>query len=159
MAEDKRIHLLQSIPFFGAISDDGVAVLLKHSTSMTLSAGEIFFSEGDEADSLYILEKGQAVIYRTHQETEYIIREIEDGACFGDMGPIDLITRGASVRAKTECQTIKIPNTALRLLYEHDSSQYLIIQMNIAREMSRRVRNAYDQLFQLQIERDQRTKN
>lgn len=158
MTEDKRIHLLQSIPFFGAVSDDGVAVLLEHSTSETFSAGDIFFREGDEADSLYILEKGRVVIYRTHENTDHIIREIEDGACFGDMAPIDLNTRSASVRAKTECQTIMIPSSALRLLYEYDRDQYLIVHMNIAREMSRRVRNAYDLLFKLQIENDQRAK-
>jgi CRP/FNR family cyclic AMP-dependent transcriptional regulator len=155
MITDQRIHLLQSIPFFGAINDSSVTLLLEQSKTLDKKAGEIFFHEDDPADSLYILEKGKAKIYKTHNGKEYLLRVIDDGACFGDMALVDLNTRGASVRAITDCSAIEIPAYAMHCLYEQDKEQYLILQMNLAREMSRRLRQSYDLWFQSQIEQDQ----
>ncbi len=151
MTTQQRIHLLQSMPFFGAIKDSSVALILKLSETLSVAAGEHFFHQGERGDSLYLLEDGEAVIFKKHNETEYVLCHVKSGACFGDLALIDFTPRSASVRAETDCTAIKIPSSALHSLYQQDSEQFLIIQMNIAREVSRRLRAADDRWFQLQI--------
>lgn len=152
MIPEKRIHLLQAMPFFGAISDRSVSLILELSETQTLNKDELFFQQGDKGDSLYLLEKGRAAVYKTAGELEHILRHVEAGDCFGELALIDFTPRSASVRAETNCTAIKIPSSALHSLYQQDPEQFLIIQMNIAREVSRRLRAADDRWFQLQID-------
>ncbi|MFA7554442.1 MAG: cyclic nucleotide-binding domain-containing protein [Spongiibacteraceae bacterium] len=150
MTTQDRIKLLQSMPFFGAVKDSSIALLLDLSTTLSLQPGEYFFRQGDQGDSLYILEQGAISIFKQSGEDELELREVNEGSCFGDLALIDLTPRSASVRAKTPCTAIKIPASALHKLYQYDCEQYLIIQMNIARELSRRLRASDERWFQLQ---------
>ncbi|MEE8056805.1 MAG: cyclic nucleotide-binding domain-containing protein [Pseudomonadales bacterium] len=152
MTSKERIHLLQAMPFFGAISDSSVTLILELSETQLVKAGDLFFQQDDRGDSLYLLEKGKVVIFKKTDNKEYILRYAEDGACFGELALIDYTPRSASVRAETDCTAIKIPSSALHTLYQQDPEQFLIIQMNIAREVSRRLRTSDDRWFQLQIE-------
>ncbi|MCP3907225.1 MAG: cyclic nucleotide-binding domain-containing protein [Oceanicoccus sp.] len=151
MTAEERIHLLQSMPFFGAINDNSVALILGQSETFKVVAGDYFFHQGEKGDSLYLIEQGRTVIFKQHDAKEYILRYAEDGDCFGELALIDFTPRSASVRAETDCTAIKIPSSALLSLYQQDPEQFLIIQMNIGREVSRRLRASDDRWFQLQI--------
>ena len=151
MTAEERIHLLQSMPFFGAINDASVSLILGQSKTLQVKAGDYFFHQGEKGDSLYLIEQGSTVIFKQHEGKEYILRHANDGDCFGELALIDFTPRSASVRAETDCTAIKIPSTALHSLYQQDTEQFLIIQMNIGREVSRRLRASDDRWFQLQI--------
>jgi CRP-like cAMP-binding protein len=66
------------------------------------------------------------------------------------MALLDLFPRSASVRAVDDCRAIEIGSAALYRLFEHDAEQFALIQMNIAREVCRRLRATDERLFQLQ---------
>ncbi len=151
MSSEERIHLLQAMPFFGAISDESVKLILSLSETQHMKPGDYFFHQGERGDSLYLLEKGRVAIFKKADDKEYIMRHAEKGHCFGELAMIDFTPRSASVRAETECTAIKIPSSALHTLYQQNIEQFLLIQMNIAREVSRRLRAADDRWFQLQI--------
>lgn len=151
MTAEERIQLLQAMPFFGAISESSIQLILQQSQTMQLPAGEFFFRQGDKADSLYILEQGKAQIFKQADDREFLLRHADYGDCFGELALIDLEPRSASVRAETTCTAIKIPGTALHALYQSNAEQFLIIQMNITRELSRRLRSADERWFQLSI--------
>ena len=148
---EERIRLLQGMPFFGAISDASVGLILELSETMEKSVGDYFFNQGDLGDSLYLLEEGRVVIFKHAENKEFILRYAEKGDCFGELALIDFTPRSASVRAEKDCVAIRIPASALHSLYKQDPEQFLIIQMNMAREVSRRLRAADDRWFQLQI--------
>ena len=150
MSPTERIHLLQAMPFFGAISDNSVGLILEHSETLTKDTGEYFFRQGDHADSLYLLESGQAAIIKQTDDKEFLLRRANKGDCFGELALIDLKPRSASVRAEAACTAIKIPSAALLALYQSNPEQFLIIQMNISRELSRRLRSADERWFKLQ---------
>jgi CRP/FNR family transcriptional regulator, cyclic AMP receptor protein len=151
MTPEERISLLQSMPFFGAIEDSSVALILELSETQRVKAGEYFFHQGDLGDALYILEEGTAVIFKTAAGQEYILRRASAGGCFGDLALIDFTPHSASVRAESHCTAIRIPSSAMHTLFQQNAEQYLIIQMNMAREVSRRLRLANDRWFQLQL--------
>jgi CRP-like cAMP-binding protein len=65
------------------------------------------------------------------------------------MAIIDLQSRSASVRAVTDCRAIKINRATLHELYRKDLEQYAIIMMNMGREVSRRLREVSERLFEV----------
>lgn len=150
-SEQRRIHLLQSTPFFGAINDRSIALLLGLSETRLISSGDYFFHQGDDGNSLFLLEYGEAVIFKTYDEHEYILRQAHDGDCFGEMALIDLTPRSASVRAETDCTAIEISSAALHSLFQQDAEQFLIIQMNISREITRRLRASDERWYRSQV--------
>jgi len=149
--------LLQQMPIFGAIDDDALSFLLDPVPSITVPKGEYFFRENDPADSMYVLESGRVAVLKEWAGREMLLRHLDEGDCFGEMALLDLFPRSASVRAESECRAIALTPDHLYRLYEHDVKQFAVIQMNIGREMSRRLRDADDQLFRATMGEKQST--
>lgn len=147
---DERIKLLQDTPFFGAISLETIHFILQLAEEQDKPAGHYFFKQGELGDSLYLLEKGCASVFKSCGSEEYELRQVNEGCCFGELALIDFTPRSATVRAETDCSALKISSATLLQLYQHDSEQFLIIQMNMAREVSRRLRVADDRWFEIQ---------
>ncbi len=148
---DERIRLLQATPFFGAAKESSITLLLDLSETQKMPKGGFFFRQGERGDSLYLLEKGQAVIFKQWHEDEYPLRHVRDGDCFGELAMIDFSPRSASVKAEKDSVAIKIPSSALHSLYQQDPEQFVIIQMNMAREVSRRLRASDERWFRHQL--------
>jgi CRP-like cAMP-binding protein len=64
------------------------------------------------------------------------------GDWFGEMSILDVQPRSASVRTLAPARLLRIRATDLDALYRHDLKAYAIIVLNIARELSRRLRVA-----------------
>lgn len=146
-----RIELLQQMPIFGAIRDDALEFLLEPATEVVLQAGQFFFREGDTAQAMYVLERGRVAIMREWEGRQMLLRHFEAGDCFGEMGLVDLFPRSASVQAVTDCTAIELTAEHLLRLFEHDLEQFALIQMNMAREMSRRLRQTDELLFRARM--------
>jgi CRP-like cAMP-binding protein len=97
---------------------------------------------------MYVLESGRAAVFKEWNGRELLLHHCHAGDCFGEMALLDLFPRSASVRAETDCSAIALTPAHLYRLYEHDPKPFALIQMNIAREMSRRLREADERLFQ-----------
>jgi CRP/FNR family transcriptional regulator, cyclic AMP receptor protein len=141
------LNILQSMPIFGGISDATLRFLLERAEFPEVAAGGYFFREQDMDNSIYILEQGQVSIYRTWQGREYHLRDLLKGDCFGEMALMDCKPRSAAVRAREFCRAIRIEAGLLAQLYGVDAEQYLLIYMNLGREVCRRLRDADNRLF------------
>ena len=64
---------------------------------------------------------------------------------------MDLFPRSASIRAVTPCTGIQLSTANFQKIYEMDVEKFALIQMNIGREVSRRLRVAYEQLFRVRM--------
>lgn len=146
-----RIELLQQMPIFGAISEEALAFLLEPATEVRVAAGAYFFREGDLAQSMYVLESGRVAILKSWGGEELLLRELGQGDCIGEMALLDLFPRSASVKVLEDCTAIELSAAHLMRLYEHDLEQFALIQMNMAREMSRRLRITDDLLFRIRM--------
>jgi CRP-like cAMP-binding protein len=151
--DEERIELLQATPFFGATSLETIRFIIELAETQHKKPGEYFFHQSELGDSLYLLEQGEALVFKSWQGEEYPMRHVASGDCFGELALIDFTPRSASVRAETECTALKISSATLHRLYQENAEQFLIIQMNIAREVSRRLRAADDRWFQQQREK------
>jgi CRP-like cAMP-binding protein len=143
-----RTEALQGMPIFGGLRRDTLAALLDTAASRTQLAGECFFREGDRAESLFVLESGEVEVFRLYDGREHLLARLGAGDCFGEMALLDLLPRSATVRALTPCTAIELSTASLFRLYETDLEQFALVQMNVARELSRRLREADERLLQ-----------
>ena len=147
----QRIQLLQNMPIFGAISAPTLEFLLAHAQPMHLPAGGGFFEQGDSATGMFVLERGQVAITRHWQGRTVALSTLGPGDCFGEMALMDLHPRSASAHALDDCEAIQILPDTLYALFEQDCTQFALIQMNMGREVCRRLRAADDRLLALQF--------
>jgi CRP-like cAMP-binding protein len=146
-----RIELLQSMPIFGAISDDALRFLLEQTRLVSRRAGEFFFREGDAASCMYVLETGRVTVMKEWRGRQLMRHDFGPGDCFGEMALMDLLPRSASVRAAEDCVAIELGHEHLYRLFKHDPEQFAMIQMNMGREVSRRLRHTDELLFQAEM--------
>ena len=145
--QDARIELLQRMPVFGGIRADVLQFLLGLCPVVSVPANAYFFREHDQADSMFILEAGKVAVLKSWRGREYLLGTLKEGDCFGEMAVMDLCPRSASVRAIEDCTAIHLSAANLHRLYDQDLKQFALIQMNMGREVSRRLREADNQLF------------
>lgn len=147
-----RIELLQQSPVFGGVRPEILAFLLEVCPVVTIAAGAYFFREDDPGDAMFVIEAGKASALKTWQGQEFVLKTLGEGDCFGEMAVIDHCARSASVRAIEDCSAIRISSTDLYHVYAKDLKQFALIQMNMGREVCRRLREADRRLFALAME-------
>jgi len=146
-----RIELMQAMPIFGAIHEDALQVLLEQTRSVTVRAPEYFFHEGDQAVSMFVIESGKVEVLKAWRGEDHLLRRMGPGDCFGEMALMDLGRRSASVRAIEDCTAIELRPEHLHSLFERDPVQFALIQMNMGREVSRRLRATDELLFRAEM--------
>jgi CRP/FNR family transcriptional regulator, cyclic AMP receptor protein len=151
--QQARIELLQSMPIFGGVRANILEFLLGLCPIESISKDGYFFREGDQADSMFVLEAGQAAVLKSWSGQDHLIRALKQGDCFGEMAVMDLCPRSASVRAVEDCSAIRISAANLHQLYAKDLKQFALIQMNMGREVCRRLRELDSRMFSARMER------
>ena len=68
------------------------------------------------------------------------------------MAVMDHCARSASVRAVEDCSAIQISAATLYRVYALDLKQFALIQMNMGREVCRRLRDADERLFGVEMD-------
>jgi CRP-like cAMP-binding protein len=147
----RRIELLQRMPIFGALRDDVLQLLVERARVQAVRARAFFFHEHDEASSMFVLEAGHAVVLKNWQGRDFVLHTLAAGDCFGEMALMDLLPRSASVRAEEDCSAIELAASDLLSLYECDVEQFALLQMNIGREVCRRLRATDELLFRTRM--------
>jgi len=140
------------MPTFGGIREDILQFILDVSTNVAAPKGQFFFRQDDAANAMFVLEQGKVAILKAWNGHEYLLHELKAGDCFGEMALIDLLPRSASVLAVEDSVAIKISSATLSQVYEKDLEQLAMIYMNLGREVSRRLRETDELLFQARIE-------
>lgn len=151
--EKKRLELLQRMPIFGGIREDILEFLLQVSHVVSVKSGDFFFHENEPGTSMFVLESGKAAVMKLWKGRQRLLRYFEQGDCFGEMALMDLCPRSASVVASEDCVAVEIPASCLYQIHKKDLEQFTLIQMNMGREVSRRLREADDQLFRMVSEK------
>lgn len=148
---EHSISLLQNLPIFGGINSSTIGLILELSSLVRKKQGEHFFKEGDPGSSMYVMQNGSAAVIKSLGQAEYLIGHVQEGDCFGEMAIIDYFPCSASVKADVDACVIEITTSVLLEIYKLDLEQFTMIQMNMGREVSRRLREANDQLFEYQL--------
>jgi len=144
---EARIELLQRMPVFGGIRSNILQYLLTLCPIVSVASGAFFFREDEQGDSMFVLELGTVSVQKSWQGQTVLLQTLKEGDCFGEMALMDLSTRSASIRALEDCRAIRISAANLYQLYARDLKQFALIQMNMGREVCRRLRQTDTELF------------
>ncbi|MFC5608323.1 cyclic nucleotide-binding domain-containing protein [Variovorax soli] len=138
---------LQQMAIFGGVDDNALHFLLARSRTGEYAAGSHITREGETGTGLFVLLNGRVAVQRRWDDHEVLLRELDAGECFGEMALLDLGKRSASVLALQDCRVLEMETGLLHDFFEHDTRQFALMQMNIARELSRRLRATFNSLF------------
>lgn len=105
-------------------------MLLAHATAQQLGAGQMLFQQGDDADSVFLLRRGQCEVSTLSEDGQKLTLNIlKPGSIFGEVALIEGGIRSASVHAQT-------PATLLRIA-RRDLLAQIQLHPNLALEMIR----------------------
>lgn len=134
---------LREIGLFGGLGDDALAELGRALFTVDVPAGGVVFREHDSGRDMFILLEGEMeILRRSKRERETRVAVLGAGDWFGEMSILDVLPRSATVRAISPSTLLRVTAQDLDVLYRRDLKSYSLIVMNLAREMSRRLRVA-----------------
>jgi CRP/FNR family cyclic AMP-dependent transcriptional regulator len=134
---------LRNIGLFGALSDEVLANLAGMLTVVLPQIGEVIFHEGDEANAMYVVLNGEMEVMKASRNgVDARVAVLGPGDWFGEMSIVDVQPRSATVRAVAPTRLVRISAADLDTLYRQDVRSYAIVVLNLARELSRRLRVA-----------------
>ena len=134
---------LSSVGLFAALPESALRHLAETLTLLTPAPGDTVFTEGDEARDMYVVIDGEIeVLKRSRRGSNARVAMLGPGDWFGEMSILDVQPRSATVRALAPTRMLRINTADLDSLYRFDLRAYSLIVLNLARELSRRLRVA-----------------
>ena len=141
----KTVRFLQQQPLFGGVDDHAMAAILPLLREVSFAAGEVIVKEGDDGDSMFVICRGSVEILKACSVAEEVLGKriavLDVGDVFGEMELIDMQRRSATVRAVEPVSALALSNGDLFRIYESDMPTFTLIVLNLARELSRRLRS------------------
>ncbi|MBL4781862.1 MAG: cyclic nucleotide-binding domain-containing protein [Porticoccaceae bacterium] len=150
--DEQRIDLLMQVPVFGAIRKDIIARLVEKAPLIQVQQGDYLFHEGDKGTSMYIIESGRMSVIKHWDGDKYLLKQLSQGDCIGEMALFDFFPRSASIISTEKTELIEITAEDLLNIYHRDLEQFTLLQMNLGREVTRRLRNADERLFEKRMQ-------
>lgn len=138
-----RREQLRDIGLFGGLDDESLDLLTRELRASLFDPGALVMKEGDHAREMFVVLSGELEVVR-HSPTgaEGRVALLGPGNWVGEMSIIDPQPRSASVRALAPSILLVVSTEDLDRLYRRDMRSYLLVILNIARELSRRLRVA-----------------
>lgn len=134
---------LERIGLFGALDHEALAFLATSLHTVLMAPGDLVFREGDIASEMYIVLRGEfEVLKKSKRGVDARVAMLGSGDWFGEMSILDVQPRSASVRSLAASRLLIMSPADLEALYRRDVKAYSLLVLNIARELSRRLRVA-----------------
>lgn len=148
-------EFLARIPIFGGLPDRVVDLIACSLRVIGVPVGEQLLREGDPARSMFVVREGELEIFKIDKGgTEHQLAVLCQGDCLGEMSLIDIQPRSASARARTAATLYVLELTQIANLYARDVEAYALLVLNIAREISRRLRCADELIVSMGVTSD-----
>jgi CRP/FNR family cyclic AMP-dependent transcriptional regulator len=136
-------EVLARIPIFGGLASQVLDRMIDAASVDTIPAGVELMTEGELARSVFVVCEGELEIRKrgTHG-SEVRVAVLRPGDCVGEMSLIDIQPRSATVRSLTPAVLVRLDHVEIARLYKSNPEVYTLLVLNIAREISRRLRRA-----------------
>jgi len=123
-----------------ALSDHELSLVLMSLETRVLTPGEALFYQDDPADGIWLLEEGMVSVL-TGSSDGARLATFGPGQFVGEMGFVDGQSRSAMASADTPLRAAFLSHQSLTSLAKNHPNAALKISLNIARELSLRMRN------------------
>lgn len=140
---------LQAVPLFKNLSAEDLEKISQHASTRSFPKNTVVINEGDDTDSLYLIDKGSVKVYLSDNNgKEVIINTLETGEYFGELAILSSGKRSASV--------MTLENTTLSLINKNNFKNLLLNQPTIAyvliENLAQRVRELTENIKSLALQ-------
>jgi CRP/FNR family transcriptional regulator, cyclic AMP receptor protein len=141
---------LVSTPFFGGLSDVRLDLLVSMLVESRFDVGATVVSEGEPGRSMYIVHAGELAVSKLGNSGRVIrMAGLGPGDFFGEMTLIEMQNRSATVVAESPTVLYELTAQNLYAYYKADIHAYVMVMLNINRELCRRLRRANNRIAEL----------
>lgn len=138
---------LQNVPIFAGLNEAALNLLWERAKEVKATAGQVVVREGETGNRLFVVGEGQVRVCKHFgQGNEIELAKLAPGNFFGEMCILETLPRSATVQAVTDSTLYSLTSLAFYHLYESMPAQHSILVLNIARDVSRRLRHL-DEVF------------
>jgi CRP/FNR family transcriptional regulator, cyclic AMP receptor protein len=132
---------LGGVPIFAGLVDEALALLFKRAEAVTVNEGDVVVREGEAGSKFFLIKSGAVRVFKKlGSGEEVLLARLGARDFFGEMCILETLPRAASVQALEKSELVILPSTAFYHLYQARPDQYSILVLNIARDLSRRLR-------------------
>ncbi|MCL2128146.1 MAG: cyclic nucleotide-binding domain-containing protein [Treponema sp.] len=129
---------LQKYSMFGGLMTDQIDKIIPLMVHEEFYPGQDIIVEGTPNDKILFIVEGRVSIIKNGKT----IYDLAEGNTFGEMEVLDVMPSAATIRAVNSVKTMSISNRSLRKIYRDDIKSFSTLLMNLARDLSRRLRVA-----------------
>lgn len=128
--------MLHNIPLFSDLDEAELATLTEKAVTRQYQRHTIIINEGDNSDSLYIINSGRVKIILGDEEGKEVILNTQgEGEYFGELALLDPAPRSASVMTTEKCSLTMISKTDFDDFLEKHPEANLKIMRNIIKRL------------------------
>ena len=106
---EEKFNSVKQLEFFQGFPDAEIWEIIRASTWQDYKSAEDIILEGDLDDCFYIIVSGEVTV----KKNDTVIRTLETGNCFGEMGYLAKTKRTASIAAEQDTALLKINSTVI----------------------------------------------
>jgi CRP/FNR family cyclic AMP-dependent transcriptional regulator len=111
----------------------------------TYNPGETIVAEGDQGNCMFVIQEGEADVFRNESGVETLVDTMGAGDIFGEMAILERTVRSSTVRARTQVRALTIDRRTFMRRIQEDPS----LAMSVLDVMCRRVRRLDTQVAHL----------
>jgi len=138
------LQTLQNYSLFGGLLEDQIAKILPLMELESFKPGTDIIVEGTPNDRVYFIINGEVSVIKEG----VVLSKLETGRTFGEMEVLEVMPSAATIRSLTDVTVMIFSNKALREIYRQDIKAFSLVIMNLARDLSRRLRTMNEKAVQ-----------
>jgi CRP-like cAMP-binding protein len=153
MLGEAEIEFIAKVPIFAAMPEPALRHLARLAHRVDFDGPATIFREGEPAREMVVVLRGELEVRKRGRDGgDARIATLRPGDVAGEMALVDIQPRSAAVRALGAASLVVLTHSDLAALYREDAHAYTIFIMNVAREISRRLRRVDGLLANLLLE-------
>ncbi|HEY8561342.1 MAG TPA: mechanosensitive ion channel family protein [Pyrinomonadaceae bacterium] len=111
---------LSEVPLFAPLSDEETQQIAETVEAKIFSAGEKIVRRGQEGNSMFVIHRGSVKVQINENGRIKVLRTLNEGEFFGEMGLFTGEPRTATVVAQEETEVLEIKHTCLKPVLEEN---------------------------------------
>ena len=127
---------LQKYSLFGGLLEEQIRSILSLMEQENYDPDTEIIIEGKPNDKIYFVIEGEVSVTKKG----VVLSRFGEGEAFGEMEVLDVMPSIATIKSLSPVTVMSISNKALREIYKTDIKAFSLILMNLARDLSRRLR-------------------
>jgi len=134
---ERRMDLLRAVGPFAELSTDRLRPVAQAAEVVRFGAGEVIVRQGDPGDAVYALTDGVAEVWlEDAPQSPVLLRTMRSGQLFGETAVLYRGPRSATIKAKTDVMTLKLPGPVFLELLRSSPDVALRVAVTLAQRLA-----------------------